>query len=89
MPNVKLSEPAPKPAKPEKPPVELSPYTKSAILLIAIGITSSASILRNLPEEEVEKISVEVARLKNVTSETLTAVIEEYYGMMTAKQAAA
>ena len=81
----KLDTEAANPAA-RKKELEMTAYSKAAILLIAIGVTSSASILRNLPEEEVEKISVEVARLKDVSSDTLTAVIEEYYGMMTAKQ---
>ncbi len=65
---------------------ELPPLSKAAVLLIAIGVTSASQMLKHLPEEEVEQISVEVARLKDVSSEVVTGVIEEYYQMMTAKQ---
>ncbi|MCK4579228.1 MAG: flagellar motor switch protein FliG [Candidatus Marinimicrobia bacterium] len=66
--------------------VNLSPYEKAAILLIAIGVGTAAGMMRHLPEEEVEKISVEVARLRDVSSEKVTGVIEEFYRMMMAKQ---
>lgn len=64
----------------------LEPLSKAAVLLIAIGITSASQMLKHLPEKEVEKISVEVARLKDVSSEVVSKVIEEFYQMMTAKQ---
>ena len=58
---------------------------KAAILMIAMGVGASAGIMRNLPEEEVEKISVQVAKLQDVSSGMVQAVIEEYYKMMMAK----
>lgn len=65
---------------------DLAPLSKAAVLLIAIGVTSASQMLMHLPEEEVEQISVEVAKLKDVSSDVVTKVIEEYYQMMTAKQ---
>ncbi len=64
---------------------KMTPYEKAAILMIAMGVAASAAIMRHLPEEEVEKISVQVARLRDVSSGMVQAVIEEYYRMMMAK----
>ena len=58
---------------------------KAAIFLIAMGVGSAAAIMRHLPEEEVEKISVEVARLRDVSSDMVQGTIEEFYRMMMAK----
>ncbi|MEE9464323.1 MAG: flagellar motor switch protein FliG [Candidatus Neomarinimicrobiota bacterium] len=63
----------------------MSSYEKAAVLMIAVGVSTAAGIMRHLPEEEIEKISVEVARLRDVTSVMVQAVIEEYYQMMMAK----
>ena len=64
---------------------KMTSYEKAAILLIAMGVAASAGIMRNLPEDEVEKISVQVAKLQDVSSGMVQAVIEEYYKMMMAK----
>lgn len=65
---------------------ELSPYHKAAILIIAVGVTTAAQVLKHLPEDEVEKISVELAKLRDVSSELVKGVVEEFYEMMMAKQ---
>ncbi len=64
---------------------KMTPYEKAAILLIAMGVTASAAIMRHLPEEEVEKISVQVAKLRDVSSGMVQGTIEEFYRMMMAK----
>ena len=77
-------------ARKKKPKVltvdDLPPYHKAAILIIALGVTSAANVLKHLPEDEVEKISVELAKLRDVSSELLKGVVEEFYEMMMAKQ---
>ncbi len=65
---------------------ELTPTQKGALLLIALGIETAAQILKNLKESEVEKLSIEIAKLENVPAEMLNEVIEEYYQMMIANQ---
>lgn len=65
---------------------DLSPYHKAAILIIAVGVSTAAQILKHLPEDEVEKISVELAKLRDVSSELVKGVVEEFYEMMMAKQ---
>ena len=65
---------------------DLTPYHKAAILIIALGVSTAAQVLKHLPEDEVEKISVELARLRDVTSQLVQGVVEEFYEMMMAKQ---
>lgn len=62
------------------------PVQKSALVLIAMGIQNAAQVLKHLKDDEVEQLSIEIAKLQNVSAETLSEVIEEYYQMMMANQ---
>ncbi|MBT8386162.1 MAG: flagellar motor switch protein FliG, partial [Ignavibacteria bacterium] len=62
----------------------INPVQKVALVLMAFGVEKASEILKNLSEVEVEKISIEIARLQNVPVDVLTGVIEEFYEMMMA-----
>lgn len=59
---------------------------KAALILIAMGVQNAAQVLKNLNDTEIEKISIEIAKLRNVPADILGAVIEEYYQLMLANQ---
>ncbi|HEY3295743.1 MAG TPA: flagellar motor switch protein FliG [bacterium] len=63
----------------------LTAIQKAAVLLISVGSEASSSIYKSLQEEEVEEITREVVGLKNVDSETVHEVIDEFYQMMKAQ----
>ncbi|MCK5520875.1 MAG: flagellar motor switch protein FliG [Candidatus Marinimicrobia bacterium] len=65
---------------------KLNNYQKSALILIAMGTDNAANVLKFLNEKEVEKVSIEIARLEDVSADALGDVIEEYYEMMLANQ---
>src|SRR6476619_4453843 len=50
---------------------------KAAILLVALGEGSSAELLQQLNEEEVQKVSREVAKLTAISAEQAESVLEE------------
>ena len=64
----------------------LSSTQKAALILIAMGVDRAAEVMRNLSDKEVEKITVEIAKSKNVTSDHLAGVIEEYYALLSANK---
>lgn len=64
----------------------LSALQKAAVLLISVGSEASAAIYRNLQEDEVEDITREVVTLRNVDSEIVHDVIDEFYQMMKAQE---
>ena len=70
----------------EVPVSELKPNERAAVLLIALGVATSAAVLKHLPESEVEGLSIELARMKDVPSDQLQAVIQEFHEMMLARQ---
>lgn len=59
---------------------------KAAILLSLLGEDAAAPILRNLPDEDLERITEEVANLGHVPLEATLQVLEEYQQMMSAQE---
>lgn len=67
-------------------PSELSVHTitgtqKAAILLIALGTEAASKVIKSLRDDEVEKVTIEIARLRNVSSEVVESVLLEYRDM--------
>src|SRR2546422_3516996 len=54
---------------------------KAAILLVTLGEDTSAELLRQLEEQEVQDIGREVARLSSVTPEQAETVLDEFHQM--------
>lgn len=63
---------------------EFTGRQKVAILLMAMGEENSAEITKNLDPEEVEAISFEIARLRDVTPDQVQQVVEEWQTSETA-----
>ncbi|MFH0910031.1 MAG: flagellar motor switch protein FliG [Planctomycetota bacterium] len=64
----------------------LAGVRKAAILLVSVDSETAASILTNLLTEDIEKISMEIARLEEITPEIRDAVIREYYQIHMARK---
>jgi flagellar motor switch protein FliG len=54
---------------------------KTAILLVALGPETASKMLRKMNEEEVEKITFEIADLDIVSPEVRNQVVEEFYNL--------
>jgi len=70
----------------EKKNKSISNLTKAALVLIAMGAQNAAEVMKNMSENEIENISVEIARLKNIPADVLGSVIDEFYQIMQANQ---
>jgi len=64
----------------------LTGIEKAAILLVVLGDQASASIVKQLSEDEVDLVSRQVARLKKVAPEDAEAVLEEFYQLTSARE---
>jgi len=53
--------------------------------MIAVGTEGSAGILQNLSEDEIESITREIVRLRNVEPDHIQEIVEEFYHMMRAQ----
>jgi len=65
---------------------ELSNKQKAAILFIALGPEVSAELFKHLQEDEIEKLTLEIANQRQVPQDRKDAVIREFYQMTMAKQ---
>lgn len=59
---------------------------KAATLLIALGQEVAADIFRHLKDEEIEQLTLEIARLHKVDSNTKDSVYDEFNQLMLAQQ---
>ena len=58
---------------------------KAAILMVILGDQTSAEILRQMDEEEVQAIGQEVARITSIPNELAEAILDEFYQMSVAR----
>jgi flagellar motor switch protein FliG len=80
----------PVPANPPRPPrpngsPKLTGLQKVAVLMVILGEDTSASVLRELDEEEVHRIGREIAGIPSITSEMAEEVLGEFYNMLVAQ----
>ena len=64
---------------------QLPGIQKSALLFITLGPEASADILKRLPENEIQKITYEIANISTVTSEQRHSILQEFLEMNKAK----
>src|ERR1044071_9371898 len=57
---------------------------KAAMLLIVLGEQTSAEMLQHLSEEDVQKVSREVAKITAISGEQAEGVLNEFHHMATA-----
>ena len=60
----------------------LSGVRKASILLIAVGEEHAKDVLRQLPESDVQRITEEMADLRDVTPEMTSEVVEEFWSLL-------
>lgn len=65
---------------------ELTGAQKAAVFVITVGTKASAAMLKSLKESEIEAITLEVAKMKNVKPEIVDDILREYYQLMEAKR---
>ena len=52
---------------------------KAAILLISLGPEKSAAIFKHLKEDEIEELTLEIAKTRSVTPQVKDTIINEFY----------
>lgn len=63
----------------------LSSRQKAAVMLMCLGPDVASSVIKSLTEQEVEALTLEVARLDRVTADQREAVINEFYELAVAQ----
>lgn len=80
------TEPSPAPTELVDTAEDLSGIRKAAILLVSLGVETAGNVLQHMKEEDVEEVSIEVARLENIAPDAVEAVLEEYNEMSMAQE---
>jgi len=65
---------------------ELTGRQKAAILIIAIGTDVASQVFKHLKDKEIEKLSIEIANMRDVSSTIMETVVEEFYQMIMAQE---
>lgn len=65
---------------------EVTGKQKAAILLIALGPDISAQVLKHMREDEIEKLTLEIANQRKLTQEQKDKVLNEFHQMCLAKE---
>lgn len=60
--------------------------TKAAMLMVALGPEVSSNILKHLSDNEIERLTLEIASLNKLTPEMKADVLEEFYNLAVAKE---
>ena len=88
MPKVKEAEPevveelAPaEPEPPARPPIELEGPQKAAAVIVALGAEKASLLYQYMEPDDVEQLTVEVAKLGFLDADVTEAVLSEYYQM--------
>src|SRR3972149_6109874 len=66
--------------------IALPGLRKASIVLIVLGQDLSPDVLRHLSRDEIESLSLEIARVKHVPADLREAVLAEFAQMLTAHE---
>ncbi|MEI7811711.1 MAG: flagellar motor switch protein FliG [Ignavibacteria bacterium] len=65
---------------------DITGVQKAALLMIALDVECAAGVFKHLDALEVEQISAEITKVRNIPSTVIDNVMEEYYAMITARE---
>ncbi len=65
---------------------DISGVQKAALLMIALNVETASEVFKFLDSAEVELISTEISKVKNIASQVVDLVMDEFYTMATARQ---
>ncbi|MBI9073632.1 MAG: flagellar motor switch protein FliG [Melioribacteraceae bacterium] len=65
---------------------DLTGVQKSALLLIALDVDSASEVLKQLDAVDVEKISAEITQVRNIPTNVITEVLDDFHSMITAQE---
>lgn len=64
----------------------LTPVTRAAAVVVALGSAQASEVYKHLTEEEIERLTIEVARLNKLTTDEMQEIIDDFYGLCTTQK---
>jgi len=65
--------------------VKLTERQKAAALLVSLGMDASANVMKQMREEDIEQLTLEIASMRKLPSEVIDEVVKEFYELCVAK----
>lgn len=59
----------------------LTPIKRAAAVVIALGAERASEVYKFLSEEEIEQLSLEIAKLERLSPEAMQETVEDFYGL--------
>jgi flagellar motor switch protein FliG len=66
--------------------IEFTGLQKAALLMVALKIETAAEVFKYLDPSIVETISTEITKIKNIPSQKIDSILEEFYEMIIARE---
>jgi len=63
------------------PQTKLTSKERAAAVIIALGSENASQVYRYLREEEIEQLSLEVAKLERMSPEDMKDIVDDFYGL--------
>jgi len=60
--------------------------TRAAAVIVALGSAQASEVYKHLTEDEVERLTVEVARLNKLSSDDMQEIVDDFYGLCTTQK---
>ncbi len=70
---------APAPAK--EPKQEMTPQQKAAAVIVSLGVEKASLLYQYMDSEEIEQVTLEVAKLGMLDAHTTEGILDEFFGM--------
>ncbi|MDQ2687084.1 MAG: flagellar motor switch protein FliG, partial [Armatimonadota bacterium] len=67
-------------------PPPLTNAQKAAILMVAVGPDAATQLFQHMSQDQVEVLTVEIARMGRVTPETRENIVEEFHDLCIAQE---
>jgi flagellar motor switch protein FliG len=64
----------------------MSARQKAAVLMLSLDVETATRVMRQLTQEEVESLTVEITSVKGVSSQTVDTVVEEFHNLIRAQE---
>lgn len=65
---------------------KVSSITRAAAVIVALGSAQASEVYKHLSDDEIERLTVEVARLNKLSSEDMQEIVDDFYGLCTTQK---
>jgi flagellar motor switch protein FliG len=65
---------------------KLSNRQKAALLVLSLDVETAARVMRQLSQDEIENLTIEISNMKGVPSPVIDQVVEEYHQLITVQE---